>query len=131
MSTYEYLGTNPECELCSSIFEVVQSIKDDPLKTCPCCGLPIEKRISLVHGYIVSNREANQFSDIKQAKYWRDKNGDRHPVTPSDGCSKSATVSKQTKSPEEVAVIKKRASALAKQRRIDDSYDKFKKQVKK
>ena len=121
MPTYEYLGTNPECELCGSIFEVVQSIRDDPLKSCPQCGNSVGKQVSLVHGYIVRNREANQFSDIKQAKYWRDKNGVRHRVTPSDGSSKSATVTKQTNSPEQVSSIKKRDAIIAKNKRQNES----------
>jgi putative FmdB family regulatory protein len=125
MPTYEYLGSNPDCGMCSSIFEVVQSIKDEPLKKCPQCQHPIEKQISLMAGYIIKNREANQFKDIRQAKYWRDKNGVRHKVTPADGTSKSATVSKQTKSPEEVAAAKKRDAVISKKARAEASYKRF------
>jgi putative FmdB family regulatory protein len=77
MPTYEYLGTNPDCELCNSIFEIAQSIKDEALTVCPQCRFPIKKQVSLISGYVVKGREANQYNCIQQAKYWRDKNGVR------------------------------------------------------
>ena len=131
MPTYEYLGTNPDCELCNSIFEIVQSIKDKALDTCPQCNLPIEKQVSLISGHVIRGREANQFKEIQQAKYWRDKNGVRHKVTPSDGSSKSATVSKQTNSPEKIAAIKKRDAAADKKIRFEESYKRYVKRVTK
>src|ERR1700722_18361725 len=40
MPTYGY-----ECLECADLFEVVQSIKDDPLKNCRLCGGSLRKRI--------------------------------------------------------------------------------------
>lgn len=41
MPRYDY-----SCEECGE-FEVEQSIKDEPLKTCPECGTEVKKLISL------------------------------------------------------------------------------------
>jgi putative FmdB family regulatory protein len=38
MPTYEYA-----CKDCKEHVEVVQSFKDEPLKTCPSCGGPLRK----------------------------------------------------------------------------------------
>ena len=40
MPTYGY-----ECLSCDNQFEVFQSIKDDPLKTCEACGGTLRKRV--------------------------------------------------------------------------------------
>jgi putative FmdB family regulatory protein len=48
MPTYEYKAkTDAACDRCRDRFEVQQSIKDEPLTTCPQCGNPIERLISL------------------------------------------------------------------------------------
>jgi len=41
MPTYEY-----KCKNCGKIFEVFQSITDDPIKTCPDCGGEVYRLIS-------------------------------------------------------------------------------------
>ncbi|MBM4126581.1 MAG: FmdB family transcriptional regulator [Nitrospira sp.] len=41
MPTYEY-----QCDSCSHKFEAKQSIKDDPLSSCPQCGQPVRRLIS-------------------------------------------------------------------------------------
>ena len=38
MPTYEYV-----CKSCGHIFEIVQSMKDDPLTECPECGGELRK----------------------------------------------------------------------------------------
>ncbi len=38
MPTYEYV-----CRSCGHLFEIVQSMKDDPLKECPECGGELRK----------------------------------------------------------------------------------------
>ena len=40
MPTYEY-----QCEKCSHCMEVLQSIKDEPLKDCPACQTESLKRL--------------------------------------------------------------------------------------
>ena len=48
MPTYEYQARHPTsaCDHCRQRFEVRQSMRDEPLKTCPQCGQPIERLIS-------------------------------------------------------------------------------------
>ena len=41
MPIYEY-----QCEACADRFEVKQSMKDDPLTTCPQCGKRVQRLIS-------------------------------------------------------------------------------------
>ncbi len=41
MPIYEY-----QCEDCTDKFEIKQSMKDDPLTTCPRCGKPVQRLIS-------------------------------------------------------------------------------------
>ena len=41
MPIYEY-----QCESCADKFEVKQSMKDDPLTTCPKCGKHVQRLIS-------------------------------------------------------------------------------------
>ena len=46
MPTYCYESDGEKgCPLCTGGFEIVQSMKDDPLKTCPDCGGPLRKII--------------------------------------------------------------------------------------
>ena len=49
MPTYEYRARNTGegCDRCRERFEVQQSMKDDPLETCPQCGQPVDRIISL------------------------------------------------------------------------------------
>ena len=98
---------------------------DDAKTICPYCNSKITKLISSGGAVIIKGREANQFADIQMAKYWRDKNGVRHPVTSADGTSKSSTVSKQIVS-EEVAKQRTKADRkMYKKQRSKDSYNKF------
>jgi len=48
MPTYEYQAADPKtgCEQCRARFEVRQSMRDEPLKTCPQCGKPVVRLIS-------------------------------------------------------------------------------------
>ena len=111
MPFYEYRATDEKesCSYCICIFEVRQSIKDKPLKKCPECGSKIERLISNTAAFITPGRQANQYSDVKAAKYWRDNNGVRHKVTAADGSRGSPTVSRKvTASP---AMIKARKEA--------------------
>jgi len=134
MPFYEYKACNPDksCNHCRNGFEIMHSITQDALDKCSFCGNEIVRLISQISGIIIKGRQANQYNDIKRAKYWRDHNGVRHKVTSGDGHSQSPTVSrKQTKSPEEVAAIKKRASIQRKKQRTEASYQRYVNQVKK
>ncbi len=97
MPCYEY-----KCDNCG-VVEIFHGMTEENKTVCPECDVDgLVKLISAGSGVIIAGREANQYRDIHAAKYWRDKNGDRHLVTASDGYSTSATVNKQTATPDEV-----------------------------
>jgi len=49
MPVYEYRAsdTSKACDRCRKLFEVQQSMKDDPIETCPECDNPVERVVSL------------------------------------------------------------------------------------
>ena len=49
MPTYEYRAKDVEkgCSYCRETFEVRQSMSAEPVATCPKCGQPVERIISL------------------------------------------------------------------------------------
>lgn len=113
MPTYDY-----KCQHCG-VIEIFHGMLEDTKTICPQCnGEGIEKMISSGGGVIVAGREANQYSDIKHARYWRDKNGVRHPVTSADGYTGSATVNKQTANPAQIKAEKKKDTKTGKKERL-------------
>ena len=48
MPIYEYQALDPQhgCAKCARVFEVIQSIREKPLRTCPDCGARVKKYIS-------------------------------------------------------------------------------------
>jgi len=113
MPFYEYKSINKEqsCDLCVEIFEVPQSMSEKALLECPECKNSVRKIFS-VGVVLMGSKEANQYADIKSARYWRDKNGIRHKVTQADGYSGSATVSHQTATPDEIKAEKEKVRSL-------------------
>lgn len=112
MPCYEY-----KCGNCG-IVEISHGMKEDNRTTCPECDADgLIKLISAGSGIIIAGREANQYSDIHAAKYWRDKNGDRHLVTAADGYSTSSTVNRQTATPNEIKEKIKKDRKAGKQKR--------------
>lgn len=109
MPFYEYKSIDKEqsCDLCVETFEVAQSMSENTLVECPECKNLVRKIFS-VGAVFMGGKEANQYADIKSARYWRDKNGTRHQVTQADGYSGSATVSRQTATPDEIRTKKKK-----------------------
>jgi len=51
MPTYGY-----ECKSCGYTFDAIQSMRDDPLKTCPKCGRGIHRLISGGNGIIFKGK---------------------------------------------------------------------------
>ena len=50
MPTYGYQSTGKKgCPLCREGFDIVQSIKDDPLEACPDCSAPIKRVITAAY----------------------------------------------------------------------------------
>jgi putative FmdB family regulatory protein len=125
MPTYEY-----ECPSCG-LFELRQSFDSDTETDCPSCGTRCGRIFSKCN-VIVGGKQANQYNDCKGARFWRDRDGNRHRITSSDGSSKSPTVtSKRERSDEQVEAIKKRAAKRAKNKRMTDSYRRYEKSAMK
>ncbi len=124
MAFYDY-----ECNHCG-IFEVQQGMNEEKFSVCPHCGnRDIIRLIALPAACITGGKQPNQYSDCKGFKHWRDKNGNLHPVTSADGDYKSATsTSRQYRSPEEVAAIKKRDELKRKKQRQAESLKRMRKQ---
>ncbi len=64
MPTYEYQASDPQqaCEHCREPFEVRQSMRDEPLATCPHCDRPITRLISRC-GISTQQSERSMLSD--------------------------------------------------------------------
>jgi putative FmdB family regulatory protein len=111
--TYDY-----KCESCG-VIEIFHGMKEDDKNVCPKCDCPgLEKLISAGGAVLIGGREANQYADIKHARYWRDKNGIRHRVTDADGYTTSGTVNKQTATPEQIKERKKADAQEDKKKRL-------------
>lgn len=99
MPHYEY-----ECKNCG-IIEVFHSIRERKT-VCPECETPeLKLLISGGSGVIIKGRQTNQYSDVKGAKGWRDKDGNLHKTSSSDGSYKSPTVSSKRKRTDEQAAV--------------------------
>ena len=101
MPTYEY-----ECKKCGHSFDVFQSMKDDPLKTCPKCGKELRRLINGGTGVIFkgggfyvtdkggksggASRPAKGGTPAERASASESSSSDS---TPCPGCSKSETPS--------------------------------------
>lgn len=116
---------------CIEKFEIMQSITAEKLTHCPECGNEITRLISLAVIHF-GGRQANQYPEVKSAKYWRDNDGNKWPVTAADGSTKSPTVSRNRKrTDEEVRAVIKQQKQESKRKRNQDSYNRFVKRVKK
>lgn len=120
MPFYEYkaIDVTTACDHCRDRFEVSQSIKDDPLKTCPECGVAIRRVPSIIGAVVFGYREANQYNDIKVSKNFRDSSGTSHRVTRADGGLKSPAPPKVQRTPEEKTAIKRHDELVRKRKRI-------------
>lgn len=114
MPHYDY-----RCDHCG-VIEIFHGMTEKNKTVCPECSKKgLIKMISAGSGIIIAGREANQFNDIHSAKYWRDKNGVRHPVTAADGYSTSATVNEQSVTSAEVKARTKKDRKAERQKRMD------------
>lgn len=85
MPTYEYEHTGEPCKF-GKIFEVQQSMRDDPLSSCPGCGGTVKKLISRVA--IATPKTNAELRDLGFTKLVRRDNGVYENVTRRDGESK-------------------------------------------
>ncbi len=65
MPIYEYMPIRGEtgCSECSSGFEIIQGIRDEPLRLCPLCQTPLVRVISLPSFRVA---EANPISPAEE-----------------------------------------------------------------
>jgi len=82
MPVYEYEHTETSCSL-GRIFEVVQSVNDPKLQSCPQCRQPVTKLISLV-GLAVSKSDS-ELRDLGFTKLVKRDDGVYENVTARDG----------------------------------------------
>ncbi|AOY58646.1 MULTISPECIES: FmdB family zinc ribbon protein [Desulfococcus] len=85
MPVYEYEHTGGPCGI-GAVFEIRQSMADDPLTVCPMCGGPVKRLISRV---AVSMPKGNaQLKDLGFTKLVRRDDGVYENVTRRDGESR-------------------------------------------
>jgi putative FmdB family regulatory protein len=77
MPIYEYEALYPDrgCALCGTGFEIIQSLSERPLSTCPDCGGPVRKLVSLCRAAVMETspehaRVQRQISDYEKAGMW-------------------------------------------------------------
>jgi putative FmdB family regulatory protein len=85
MPVYEYEHTDQFCSL-GKAFDVTQSVHDAPLTSCPQCGRPVRKLISLSN--ISTPKTNTELRDQGFTKLVRRDKGIYENVTPRDGESK-------------------------------------------
>jgi putative FmdB family regulatory protein len=73
MPIYEYEATTSgrNCPQCSLPFEVIQSIAEEPLHSCPVCGQEIKRRISLPRVILPGSAKGKDEIEQKVAEYER------------------------------------------------------------
>lgn len=81
MPVYEYEHQGKPCKQ-GRVFEVVQSIKDDRLETCPQCGGPITRLIS--GAYVSTPTTASEYKSMGFTRLEKRDDGVYENVTRSD-----------------------------------------------
>jgi len=73
MPIYEYESADPErgCERCRRSFEIMQSVRDEPVTVCPACGGSVRRRISLVRVVIPGATAGKDSVEREVADYER------------------------------------------------------------
>ena len=71
MPIYEYLAKNPgkSCRHCDKPFEVLQAVKDDPLRSCPECGRAVKRIISWCRSNVMESPEEGRRVESKIRDY--------------------------------------------------------------
>ena len=83
MPTYGY-----ECKSCGYTFDVLQSMKDEPLKTCPKCGKKVHRLIS--GGADIIFKGSGFYSTDKGVKAGKADDAPNTPKTAKTGAVESA-----------------------------------------
>ena len=71
MPIYEYQSINPDnpCAKCRDRFEVIQTIDEKPISSCPECGGKVKKIISWCHSAIMETSEESMGVEKKIKDY--------------------------------------------------------------
>jgi putative FmdB family regulatory protein len=85
MPVYEYEHIESSCSL-GDLFEITQSLKEKPLASCPVCGGPVKKLISLVG--ISTPKTNGELRDLGFTKLVKRDDGVYENVTARDGESR-------------------------------------------
>lgn len=77
MPIYEYRTVNPKtaCTYCGNGFEIIQSIDEKPLLSCPRCGKKIKKMISSCHSAVIERapdqiQVENRIREYEKSGMW-------------------------------------------------------------
>jgi putative FmdB family regulatory protein len=77
MPIYEYQSVDPDqgCQKCSTRFEVIQQMNDEPLDECPHCGCKVRRLISWCRANVVESSEEysrmeSQVREYEQQGMW-------------------------------------------------------------
>ena len=69
MPIYEYGAIGKGCEYCREVFEVRQSIDDEPLSRCPICQATVRKLVSKFHACVVEDSDEAIVTEKKICEY--------------------------------------------------------------
>lgn len=103
MPVYEYEHIKKPCDL-GKAFEVTRSIVEKPLKSCPLCGGPVKKLISLVG--ISTPKTNGELRDLGFTKLVKRDDGIYENVTARDGESRYMQRDKPETMPDLAKTIK-------------------------
>jgi putative FmdB family regulatory protein len=92
MPTYDY-----RCEACAHSFELFQSIKSDPVKTCPKCGEDRAQRVIGAGGGLIFKGSGFYITDYTRSKDYKEKaKGDGGGASKPSGTSGGSSTDKGT-----------------------------------
>jgi len=85
MPIYEYEHLTKPCKM-GKVFDLQQSLSDNPVKTCPHCGEPVQKIVSKIN--ISCPRSDRELRDLGFTKLVKRDDGVYENVTARDGDSR-------------------------------------------
>jgi len=103
MPVYEYEHIESSCSL-GDLFEITQSLEEKPLASCPVCGGPVKKLISLVG--ISTPKTNGELRDLGFTKLVKRDDGVYENVTARDGESRYMQRDKPETMPDLSKIIK-------------------------